>query len=378
MIIENKFRRILYYDKYSKNIYTENCINPSERITKDSLTAHLKNSDIYIYSPDEYNEVLNNIVPIPPHTKWEYDGDFTFIEKENIYKIITWDKNKFLDAVSYILKSIKNKNIAVQFSGGLDSSIVIGILNYFDIYPLLIGMRNDRYEFRTERIIQDKIAKKNKNVVFIDDERNLPFSMILNTPKHFIPCTTSLFCPAQIAIANVFKQNNIDILLYGMGFDSVFCLKPNETNKKHWLPWMFNNTWFSDYIYSRYSVNFQSGIYSRILANAIWNLRSNEEEDNKKNWARQFFKEFIPSELYNYKYKADHVGLYIDGIKDALNDIKYLFEFSYKVTKFDEFSFVNFKKLFTNYHIANDSQLKEILANVSFAVWLYANAPTNT
>jgi hypothetical protein len=376
MMIENKTDNVQYFDKAAQEILQDHIDNPLGIITEESASAHFNNANFYIYRPDTYNEVLKNIVPVPPRSAWEYaDGKFVCIEKENIYKNNTWDKGKFLDAVHWLLQKIKGKNIAVHLSGGLDSSIIIGVLNTFEIYPLLIGMRNNRYEFRTERIIQDKIAQKNKQVIYLDDEKNLPFSMVLDAPKHVIPCTTSLFCPAQIAIAKVCQENSIDILFNGMGLDAVFCFEPDEENRQYWLPWMYENAWFGDNIYAPRGISFWSGIYSRILSNAFWNLRKGEGEDNKKNWARRFFKDFIPAELVNYRYKADHGGLYIDGITESLGQIKYLFERIYQLTKYQGFSLDNFKRLFSDYHITDDTKLKEILAYVSFAGWLYAWLP---
>jgi len=373
MTVNNLSNRVQYFNKKSLKIIDDDYNISLSDISEESIIAHENNATQFVYRPDIYNEIIKGIIPIPPHTQWQYDTiQKTWISKNEMQgSSKKWNKSHLLTLIEGIITKIRNKNIAVQFSGGLDSSIIIGVLNHFGIFPLLIGMRNNRYEFRTERIIQDKIALKNKNVIYLDDEQYLPFSFLNEVPKHFLPSTSSLFCSAELAMAKICKSHNVDIFFNGMGFDTILTLEPNEANKKHWHPWMFDNNWFADYIYSPNNICFRSGVYSNALVSAIWNLRQGEAEDNSKKWARKFFKEFIPYELSAFQYKGDNIGLFIDGVTNSLNAIYDLFDYTFKMTQLKQFSYLEYKKLFSDYHLNEDAIIKKIMARVSFAVWLY-------
>lgn len=370
MIISNRTEKTIYFNKNEMKPVNELNFSIEKHLNNVGLTYHEKNSNNYIYRPDEYYNVIEDIVPIPAKTSWNYTSDFNYIENLDLFKNRNVDLKFFLSKVEKYINVLKNKKISVQLSGGLDSSLIIGILKHFEINPILIGMRNERYEFRTERIIQDEISEKISSAILINDDDYLPFSRLFEVPPHFLPNTSSIFYSSEMAMADKCKENGIEIVFNGMGLDSILCLEANILNAKFWHPWMYDNNWFNENIYSPLGIKFMSGAYSNELVNIIWNLRQGLKEDNDKRWARDFFSRFIPEKLVKYRYKADHAGLLIDGIETSFQEIKNIFEIAYSKTNIERFSINQFKILFNNYHRNNDHQIKLILSRVSYAVWI--------
>jgi hypothetical protein len=340
---------------------------------RESVNAHEHNSALYTYTPDIYQPVVNNIVPIPSKSSWSFSSNVVALnETMSLFKKRVFNLNDLTTSIIKLIHPLKNKKFGVQLSGGLDSSLIIGILRHVGIEPVLIGMSNDRYEFRTERIIQEILLNGSSNNKLICDDDYLPFSELLNIPKHPLPNSSSIFYSSENKMAQLFAQQRVDIVLNGMGLDTILCLSPNSKFRKQWYPFMFDNGWFRDFVYRPKGIDFSTAINSTRLINSIWNLRIKEGEDNSKEWARNHFSDFIPNELVNFRYKADHAGLLIDGIKSNFKTLEYLYELAFEKTKCSEFSKDEFVDLFRNYHLNDDKKIKLILSRTSYAVWLYS------
>jgi len=379
MVINNNSDEIKYFDTYTKYFRSEaeiiNMLSVEDSIfSKESLDNHIKNSSLYVYTPDKYYSVLNNIVPIPPKSSWLFNTKgFVINKQEYLFKKRDAKISDILTLVSRQLSKLRGKKIGVQLSGGLDSSLIISILRNFDIEPVLIGMYNNRYEFRTERIVQENLKKSALEYSLVCDDNFLPFTDLLNTPRHVLPNASSLFFSGELKMAQLFERSKVDIVFNGMGLDTILCLAPKDKESiNQWHPFMFDDCWFRDYVYKPKNIYFTPAINSNFLVNTFWNLRWPLPEDNLKQWARYNFSNFLPKELTNFTYKADHAGLLIDGIKTNLLTIEYLFEFVYNETNLLEFSKDKFKKLFTNYHLSDDHKIKMILSMTSYAVWVYS------
>lgn len=379
MNVFNNSNEVKYFDTLSHNFRNrEDMIRlflKSDFIfSNDSLNNHVYNSSLYICTPDKYRYVLENIVPIPPKSKWTLTTNgFILKESKKIFQKRHFNIEDFLKSVNSHLKLLGDKKIGVQLSGGLDSSLIIGILRHFGIEPVLVGMYNKRYEFRTERLIQNILKTNASEYTLINDDEHLPFTDLLNVPKHILPSATSIFYSGEEKMSQLFKKSKVDVVFNGMGLDSILCLSPNDDeNRNQWYPFMFDDCWFSDYVYYPKNINFTPSIKSHFLLNIIWNMRYSQIEDNTKQWARNIFSNFLPDELVKFNYKSDHVGLLIDGIKSNINTIEYLFEFMYNKTRLFEFSKNEFKKLFRDYHLSDDNKIKIIFSRTSYAVWIYS------
>lgn len=379
MDVFNNSNEVKYFDTLSRNFRNgEDIIRlflKSDSITSNnSLINHAHNSSSYICTPDKYRYVVENIVPIPPKSKWIFTvNGFVLKEPKKIFQRRTFNIDDFLISVRRQLRLLRDKKIGVQLSGGLDSSLIIGILRHFGIEPVLIGMSNKRYEFRTERVIQDILKTNALECTLINDDEYLPFTDLLNVPKHVLPSATSIFYSGEEKMSQLFKKGKVDLVFNGMGLDSILCLSPNDNeNRNHWYPFLFDDCWFSDVVYHPKNIHFTPSIKSHFLVNGIWNMRYSQVEDNTKQWARNIFNNFLPEELVKFNYKSDHVGLLIDGIKSNMDTIEYLFEFMYNKTRLLEFSKNEFKKLFNDYHLAEDNKIKIIFSRISYAVWIYS------
>jgi len=154
-------------------------------------------------------------------------------------QIVNAERNKVLDPIYYpnrinnvkldhflessfaFFNQFKNATIGVQLSGGLDSSLIIGLLRYFNIEHALIGLSSKRFEFRTERYIQNLLAEKSTLVHLIDEADVLPCSNMLEVPPHQLPDLLSLNYAQDNAMATACKDLNVEVLLSGGGGDTL-------------------------------------------------------------------------------------------------------------------------------------------------------------
>jgi hypothetical protein len=368
--IINSSNSILYFDVDS-NVILENIWDKItlEDLSKSSFENHYINSARYIQSPDYYKPVFKNIYPVPPRSKWQYDGiSFKCTQSLEVY-----DSNyNLFDTIQKFIRPLTKYKIGVELSGGLDSSIIISMLLINGIEPFLIGFSCDRYEFRTERHIQSLYKNKVQNTILIDSRQILPFQNLLNCPAHQIPNPTSLYYHSKLVTAKNCKENGVDILFNGMSGDALCCESlTGNTMPESWHNWMMDNRWFHENVFTKSQVQYLP-VYTKTLASKIFTERLNMGFDSQKLWAREYFKNYLPLELVNYTYKADHVGDLIEGIKKSYFEVSELFKITLEVTNNREFSESSLSKLYFNIEKYHDIQLKEIMAKVSYALWIYS------
>lgn len=367
--IINTSNSILYFDADSNdildNIWDKFTL---EDLSKSNFYNHRVNSNRYIQSPDYYKPVFKNIYPIPPRSKWIYDG-FSFKCTQSLVPC-NLDIN-IHTLIEKFTKSINKYKIGVELSGGLDSSIIISVLLANGIEPFLIGLSCDRYEFRTERHIQSIYKSQVQNSILLDSRRILPFHDLLNCPIHQLPNPTSLYYYSKQLFAKYCEENGVEILFNGMSGDSLFCESVSgNTLPESWHNWMMDNCWFNENIFSKFKVKYLP-VYSKVLASLIFRERLNMGFDTQKIWARKYFRDYLPSELVNYNYKADHVGDLIEGIKMSYIEVSDFFKITEEVTNNHEFSQSSLSKLYENIERYSDNQLKEVMAKVSYASWIH-------
>lgn len=377
MKINNPTRKILYYNyktgKTYENLY--NLLNTSI-IRSSNLHAHNKNISNYYSRPDEYHHVLPNITIIPPRTRWYFDGKKFYLLNENsISPNYKSNISEFLHISKKLSSVLKNKKVAIELSGGLDTSIIIGIMKYIGFNPFLIGVKSNRYEFRTESLIQEKYAKSSSEVHLLDEDESLPFTKLKCTPLHSLPSSSSLYYMHALSIARECEKKKIDIVLSGMGFDVLLCEGTinfeNNIIPRNWFNWMLEDYWFNHNVYSKHNMTYTSGASSQLIIKSILALRKAQNEDPKKRWARNAFKEFLPSELVHYSYKADNSGGFLDGFLNSRDDISEIYKVAYEITKFKEFEDSELNNLYVNAHLVDENKDKLLLSRVSFANWIF-------
>jgi len=351
-------------------------------IRSANLTAHEKNISNFFSRPDVHQEVISGICLIPPRSKWFFESDkFYCLNETYVSPNFKDELSDFLQISKKLTSVLDNKNIAVELSGGLDTSIIIGIIKYLGFDPFLIGMRSSRYELRTEAFIQDKYADEFKNVCLLDSDETLPYTNLKSTPLHQYPSSSSLYYMHALKIASECKKNGVDIIFSGMGFDSLLCDDVTKFQKNtipaNWHTWMLDDNWFRENIYSKFNISYSSAVASQILIKSLSVLRMSEGEDLKKRWARKTFKKFLPTELSHYAYKADNSGGYLDGFLNAREDLTDIYKVAYEITKMREFKESELDSLYMNSHLLDEIKDKLILSRVSFANWIYALSREN-
>ena len=335
------------------------------------VSAFIENTKIGELERKNWRPILENILPIYPGMLWS-TKEKKVVEPSFKPTIGAASVQDFLDASKQFFDQFSGKHIAVQLSGGLDSSLIISLLQHFNIPFSLIGMTSTRFEFRTEKYIQELYAPLGKNTILLDYEKYLPFSEIENVPPHQYPDLFSLNYAANKAMAIACEKIGVEVLFTGSGGDNVFA-EPISYNPEEctWSPKGFIEGWLADLIYKPSGVALIPFYADTEILNVLYNLRIGAKEDNYKLWARSFFKDLLPDELVNYSYCADFWGLYISGLQNALPRIQSLCKEAYRITKNANFSENNIEKLLSNNILdAKKSLNQEIESITAVAVWL--------
>jgi len=320
---------------------------------------------------DDWETVIPNILPLYPGMRWN-NSLMQMEEPRFTPKIKETNSLHIIAAANRFFKKYDGKRIGVQLSGGLDSSIIIGLLHYLKIPFWLVGMTTQRYEFRTERYIQHLLMPLAQETILIDYEAYLPLSDLMNVPPHQHPEMLAINYSSENAMAEACQKLGVEVLLTGDGGDNLFAeALPNNPNECPWLPQVFSDPFPADLIYAPKGVQLVPFFADTDFMDGIFNLRRGMKEDNSKWWARQYFESILPQELVNYDYCADFWGLYVSGLQKAIPTIKELFEQAYQLTKNELFSPKEVLKLLGQDILDTKKEMYQVIeARTAFAIWL--------
>jgi hypothetical protein len=279
---------------------------------------------------------------------------------------------EFLKAAQHFFHRFEGRKIGVQLSGGFDSSLIIGLLRYFKIPHSLVGLKSERYEFRTERHIQSLLASQNGDVILIDEACCLPCSRLNEIPPHQIPDLLSLDCIQDIDMAVACQNLGIQVLLSGGGGDNLMAQPvPTEPAFSEWRPQTFTDPFPVDIVYKPRGIEFLSFFSDRKIVDAFYCLRRGQKEDCAKRWARNFFRDFVPRELVDYTYCADFWGRSIDGMIASLDHVRELHKESLHLTGNAYFNEENLDGLIKDDLYRPRKDLYQRLeSRISSAVWV--------
>ena len=299
---------------------------------KYNIQNHLKNSLIPANQPHKKLSVFTDYIVIPPGAYYDVK---TNTIKEDLYtpSFIPMDKHKLYKLFENYFSQFTNKTIAVHLSGGLDSSIIIGLLNHFKIQFSLIGLVSDLFEFRTERFVQQILSPLGKNTKLINMDEYPSYSNLQNRKLSNVPDDNIKQVEASIAIARASKEF-ADIVFTGQGGDTIFAdAIPNPPNK--WYCNILNEfipCFETAHIYPNERLELISPFADKDIIDAIYSLRIGLKSDPTKKWARSFFKEILPQELTDFNYSADFFGTSLSGLELAKPEIVNLFNNAYEMT----------------------------------------------
>jgi hypothetical protein len=322
--------------------------------------------------PDTYLPVQKNVLPIPPRSVWEVSS--TAVHQIDKINFSTKQSKSIVDLqrVAQKLTSLIKGQLAVELSGGLDTAIIIGMLRNVGLDPTLVGAISERYEFRTERFIQEKIASSAKNVHFINEGNTLPFANLKSAPVHPVPNKASLFYYLNEVTAKWAVQNSLKYVLNGVGFDAILIDRVGEPTEDYFFdPINLDDIWANDYIFRPCGVHYVNVASLNCILKTLITMRVCEPEDHQKLWARKIFKDLIPNELSNYRYKASFGAVYDEGLQQAHSDIMEMCKSVYEFTKIDELQPSIMAVLFNGVRSYDHNAEFEFLARMSYVNWVY-------
>ena len=277
-----------------------------------------------------------------------------------------------LHRASGVFARCAGRHIGVQLSGGVDSSIIIGLLRAFDIPYSLVGLSTERYEFRTERYVQLKLADQCGRAELIDYETCLPLSGLDQVSAHCLPDISCINFTSDTAMAEACKRLGVEVLFSGSGGDVVLGTEvPHNPVTCSWQPQIFNYTWPKEVIYAGHGVELVSFYDDQELVNGLYNMRRGQGDDGDKLWARRFFRDFLPSELVDFTYRADYWGVYVDGLQGALTTVQSLCHRAYELTGNPYFSPENLAGLLKMDLLQTDKILyQKIESRAALGTWI--------
>lgn len=316
--------------------------------------------------------VFPRIWPIYQGFKWDCSHNGLM---EDIYypDIVPMDKNTFLDRCEKYFSQFDGKRLGVHLSGGLDSSLIIGLLHYFNISFYLFGIITDRFEFRTERRIQEILAPLGVRTEFVKIEDYPFYSGLDRIPAKQIPDGNIKAYESAKAIARACRKNGVEVVFGGQGGDSLFVdaipLPPSRIGFN--IGNEFDVAEERELIYEPEGVEIKSFYSDKSIIEGIYNLRLGEKEDATKMWARNFFKDFLPRELVDHNYTADFLGLSLSGLEAAKPIVKRLFEQAYDLLKHPIFSFESIREMMETKVFRFDyNRYINYCSRISIASWL--------
>ena len=339
-----------------------------------NIDNRLYNDSIGEMRITEWRELFPGITPIMPG--FRYDAVAKKMEEDRfVPRQREMSMKLFLETVERYFARFEGKKIGVHLSGGLDSSLIIVLLRHFGIPFNLYGMVNDRYEFRTERRIQDLLAPLGEKTVYVDVEEHPFYNLLDKYPFHQIPDSYIKSIDTATVIAESAGSDGVEVVFGGQGADTLFVdeilTEPGAVSFN--IGNEFAVPWEQDLIYRPRGVELVSFYGDPEIIEAIYNLRLGKGEDAWKLWARNFFKEFLPRELSEYHYVADFNGLSLSGLEQAKPTVARLFEEAYDLIKHPIFSPENTRVMRETNVFEFDYKLyTAYCARISIAVWLHA------
>ena len=318
-----------------------------------------------------WRPVIPALLPLYPGMSWCADSnavlDPTYRPKDGEGSLVD-----FLEASRRFFRRFEGRLLGVQLSGGLDSSLVIGLLRHFEIPHALVGLKTDRYEFRTELHVQEKLATAAEAFELIDGEACLPCSDLVGVPPHQVPDLLSLNYSQDLAMAEACGKLGIEVLFSGGGGDNLLVeAVPEDPAQCMWRPQIFTDPFPVDVVYRPHGIEFCSFFEDRGVVDAVYRLRRGQGEDLRKYWARTFFSDFLPLELVEYGYCADFWGRDIDGLLATLPAIREVHGRAASLTGSDYFAEEHLEELLAQDLLRPEKSFYHRLeARISSAVWV--------
>lgn len=338
-----------------------------------SIDNFLYNESVGDMKPEYWNPVFPHITPIGAGFRWDAQRQCVKLDYYHPRRIEDADMSTFLAAAECFFSRYEGKKIGVHLSGGLDTSLIIGLLRHFHIPFVLAGLKSDRFEMRTERHIQQILGVLGEETFLLDIEETPSFSHLERVPKHQVPCEFIRGNEADKVLAQVFCSAGVEVVFTGQGGDSLLMEDESHGLAQYNIGYEFLTPWSAEMHYKPLGIDLVSPLADTEIIDQISNLRLGQAEDTSKLWARHFFRDFLPRELSEYCYVADFFGLTLDGLDRAKTTIESLFEECNDLVHHHVFSPTETRKLLnTSVYSFDIKEYIDFCARISVAVWYHA------
>jgi hypothetical protein len=375
MYISNTKNCTTYFDAKNQTFH-ENWkdLISIEVVSNASIDAHIQNSAYFRQDPSTYIPVLDGIYPIPPKSLWKFDGS----RLQNAHANIDLEPKKQSDLRSFtelfekFSRRIDCRNIAIELSGGLDSSLIIALAKAIGLDPILIGFASTRWEFRTENRIQEIISSDASKCRLIDYETVLPFSRLQEVPAHALPDNSALHHFGHETIASSAHSLGATVVLNGLGIEPFLVESFIGANKYYLQRLAMENAWANDFIFLPKGLQYLNVAKIIPVYNRLRSLRIGQDLDRKKLWAREHFSSVIPMELSKYSYKAAFDGIFQAGLNAEAKSISNIFDLSFRISGDSRFKVPDLDRLIQNISLLQHKQYVEFIGLLSYALWINA------
>jgi hypothetical protein len=373
MIIHNPTRRALFWNINKEILMTPQLALRYIKPSIDDYNNYIASKGIfYASSPGGYRPICGMFF-IPPRTKWSLKNSFLeYICEQGAISFLKKPSLEQICNVTRKISSVSSQRVAVELSGGLDSTIIFSVLQSLGLKVSLIGFTSDRFEFRTERVVQDILAEKAPDSILINEKDAGLFSDLDLAPAYPMPSASALFHIRHSALATAAKKNEVDLLLTGMGGDSVFIDSVPYSKKIPELllsGWSYQDYWSQDLIYSKNGIEHYCAYSIRDIQRNILSLRKGKGEDRMKLWARKYFKGLLPVELSEYSYKASHDGMYAESLQQKSHEIIYLMKDVHNTLGIQDFSPDNISQVIEEWNMLDQTEQQYFFSNLTYATW---------
>ena len=359
-------------NRFQSDIWDELCGGLWEKYNIDNRIA---NDALGEMRQTEWKPVLPRIIPQMPG--FAYDPN-TKLMSELCYQphvISNPSREAFMSAAEAFFRRFEGERIGVHLSGGLDSSLIMCLLHYFRISFCAVGLASPRYEFRTERRIQDIVGAYAKESKLLDIEEYPFYGNLDKMPKHQIPDSYIKMIDAANAVAETLCSMGCTIVLSGQGGDTLLAdAITQETYKRGFnIRNEFCFPWEEDYLYAPRGVRLVSFFSDESVIDNLVALRTGQKEDPLKLWARHLFADLLPRELSEFCYCGDFNGHSKTGLEDAKPTIKMLFEEAFETIHHPMFSPKNTRHFIEADVFAFDyKEYCDYCTKISIAAWLHS------
>lgn len=319
----------------------------------------------------EYRPIFKDISPIYPGHTWDWEQGC--LREERFYprllSDVSWDS--FMEVARNFFARFEGKRIGVHLSGGLDSSLIMALLKYLKIPFVAVGLTSERWEFRTERAIQECVGQWAEDALLLDMENYWNYAEEDYTCEPY-PYSLCYVCQTEQALIDAFVERQVDVVFTGQGGDSVLIDAVPEDgqgrgfNLKNEFRFALEEEW-----YASYGMELVSFFADENIIEQLVNLRRGEGEDTRKVWARQFFRKILPRELSEYVYKADYVAYWIRNLEEMKTQIRPLFERAYRLLGHQGFNESAIRELEQeNLNALESDDFSRFSARFLIAIWL--------